>query len=103
VATYRVRILTEAEAELNAQYDWYVSEAGAAVAHRFRELVLRKIAGIAHSPERYPIVDDPVRRCVLPRFPHGLLIALLEGEVVVIAVMHFKREPGYWKKRLRSL
>jgi hypothetical protein len=31
------------------------------------------------------------------------LYVLLEDEVVVIAIMHLKRKPGYWKKRLKSV
>lgn len=55
------------------------------------------------GPEAYPVFDEPVRRCLLGRFPHGVLYVLLQDEVVILAIMHLKRKPGYWKQRLNSV
>lgn len=101
--TYPLRILEEAEAELFAEYDWYKEQAGPEVANRFREVVRSKIQRISRGPEVYQEFDGVVRRSLLGRFPHGVLFAVLDDEVVIIAIMHLKREPGYWKKRLKAL
>lgn len=101
--SYPIRVIEEAEDELLAEYDWYLDHAGQAIASSFRMSLLTKIDRVGMGPEVYPIFDDPVRRCLLGRFPHGVLYVLLEDEVVVIAIMHLKRKPGYWKKRLKSV
>jgi plasmid stabilization system protein ParE len=103
VKAYPIRLIEEAEAELLAEYDWYLEHAGQTVADRFRTLVLTKIDRVGMSPEAYPVFDEPVRRCLLGRFPHGVLYVLLQDEVVILALMHLKRKPGYWKQRLNSV
>jgi len=103
VKPYPVRILEEAEAELFAEYDWYRDNAGQDVADRFRELIRLKIRRISRGPEVYQEIDGIVRRCLVGRFPHGVLFALLDDYAVIIAIMHLKQKPGYWKKRLKAL
>lgn len=43
------------------------------------------------------------RICRVKRFPYGLVYVPRESEVVVVAVMHLHRRPGYWKKRLKGI
>ena len=57
---YPIRLIEEAEAELLAEYDWYLEHAGQSVADRFRTLVLTKIDRVGTSPESYPVFDEPV-------------------------------------------
>ena len=41
-----------------------------------------------------------VRRCCVERFPFGIVFREKEEEIQIIAVVHFKRDPDYWKQRL---
>ena len=41
-----------------------------------------------------------MRRRMLNRFPYGLLYAVEADRIIVVAVMHLHRRPGYWKDRL---
>jgi hypothetical protein len=34
------------------------------------------------------------------RFPYGVVYAIRNDEIYLIAVMHLKRRPFYWKKRI---
>ncbi len=56
---------------------------------------------IVESPERWPKISPKVRRCRLHRFPYGVLYAEENDSVKIIAVMHFKRRPGYWNARVK--
>ncbi|MEG4804714.1 hypothetical protein QUB63_29015 [Microcoleus sp. ARI1-B5] len=54
---------------------------------------------IRASPTRYVAVDEDVRRYMVRRFPYGILYAIEEDYILILAVMHCSREPGYWKIR----
>lgn len=40
------------------------------------------------------------RRVILNRFPYSIVYKTYHEVIVVHAVIHMKRKPGYWKKRL---
>ena len=39
------------------------------------------------------------RRRLLRRFPYGILYKEEESQIVIVAVMHLQRRPGYWRNR----
>lgn len=45
--------------------------------------------------------QEPTRtyRCLVGPFPFALIYKIREKKIIVIAVMHMSRKPGYWKKR----
>ena len=61
------------------------------------ESVLRRIL---EAPERSPFLEDDVRRCLARRFPYGVLYTIETDYILIIAVMHCSRKPGYWRDRL---
>ena len=45
------------------------------------------------------VFDPPFRKLNTDRFPYQI-VYLIEGEtIIVVAVMHQSRKPGYWKER----
>jgi hypothetical protein len=64
--------------------------------------VERTIAAIVSHPKAAPKVKPDIRRRLLKRFPFGILYATTVDEIVVLAVMHLRRRPGYWQDRLGS-
>lgn len=50
-------------------------------------------------PTAWPPVGPDMRRCLLTRFPYLVIYALLPGELLVLAVGHQHRKPGYWRER----
>lgn len=42
------------------------------------------------------------KRLVLKRFPYDIVVRELPEEIVVVAVAHHSRRPGYWRDRLRT-
>jgi len=40
-----------------------------------------------------------VRRFVMERFPFTIVYTELAEEILIIAVAHSSREPGYWRRR----
>lgn len=67
---------------------------------RFIECVESALRQIADAPARWrPFVQD-VRRYVVRVFPYAILYSIESNYVLIIAVMHCSREPGYWRHRI---
>jgi len=46
----------------------------------------------------WPIVEDELRRHLVRKFPFGILYRIEPEKIVIIAVAHLRRRPGYWIK-----
>jgi len=58
------------------------------------QVVMQFPFGIAPEADRPHLRIKPVRR-----FPYGVVYEVLKDEIVVHAVMHLHRRPGYWHDR----
>ena len=43
-----------------------------------------------------------VKRLILRRFPYSVIVSERDTEILVIAVAHHARRPGYWHDRVRT-
>ncbi len=67
---------------------------------RFIETVEAAIRSIVAAPERWRILELDVRRYLTKVFPYAILYAVETDYVLILAVMHCHREPGFWRQRL---
>ena len=88
----------EALTEYAEAVQYYV-EQRAEVAQAFIDAIEDAIYRIRESPTRYIVIDEDVRRCMTRRFPYGILYTIDPDYILILAVMHCSREPGYWKNR----
>ncbi len=67
--------------------------------------VERRIRRLPRSAPRWPrpTRSTEVRNARVKRFPFLIIYALLGDRLVVIAVAHTSRKPGYWHERLGEL
>lgn len=77
----------------------YYAEQRTEMAQAFIDAVEDAVYRIRESPTRYVAIDEDVRRCMTRRFPYGILYTIEPDYVLILAVMHCSREPGYWKGR----
>ncbi len=72
----------------------------AAVSH-----VLRRIRRLPRSAPNWPGLREAaqVRRAIVKRHPYFVVYAILPEQIVVVAVAHMRRRPGYWRDRLGGL
>jgi len=56
---------------------------------------------IARRPTLWRRLKGRFRRCLVHRFPYGVVYAVEDDVVYVAAVMHLKRKPCYWESRDR--
>lgn len=96
-----MRVVFEREAEqemLEAAkyYEGHVTGLGL----DFLDEVEAALSAIAENPLRSAYYNRPVRSIKLARFPYRLLFVVERACVVIVAVMHLHRRPGYWKRRM---
>lgn len=71
-----------------------------ALALRFVEVVEDAVRRIVDAPQRWRVIEEDVRRCLTHVFPYGILYTVEPEFILIVAVMHGSREPGYWKRRV---
>jgi plasmid stabilization system protein ParE len=69
---------------------------------RFVEALTDAIYHVRRTPELCGKVDGNLRKCRMLRFPYGVIYRVKNKSIEIIAVMHFRRKPDYWKKRAQS-
>jgi plasmid stabilization system protein ParE len=65
----------------------------------FLDDVQHAIDSVREHPELGSGVADGFRRVLLRRFPFSIIYATETAQIVVVAVAHQRRAPGYWKGR----
>jgi plasmid stabilization system protein ParE len=93
-----VAYLPGARRDFDDSLDWY-AERSSVAAERFSHSVDESLAKINASPEQFEIVDQRHRACMLKRFPFRIIYRIEPTRILVVALAHAKRRPGYWKSR----
>ena len=58
---------------------------------------------IQSTPELFALFgNSPARSCLVDVFPFTLNFVEFSDQIVVYAVAHHKRRPGYWTRRLKK-
>jgi plasmid stabilization system protein ParE len=79
--------------------DWYAKH-DEDVATDFLSRVDQALDGLASNPNRWPEERRfGFRRVRLASFPYSIYYEIGHLEVLVLAVAHHKRRPGYWIER----
>lgn len=96
----------EADAEFFAAVDWY-EDREPGLGRRFLGAVRSAVGAVVEDPaawaawpgwEREPVV----RSKGVADFPYRILYFVHGDRLMVVAVAHTKRRPGYWRERLSS-
>lgn len=101
-----IRSHPEADEEAEAAAVWYESRQKS-LGGDFLDELDRAFTLITESPTTWPVWPGMpktlgIRRFLLSRFPYGVAYEVTGSEIVVYAVAHLARKPGYWKDRLTS-
>ncbi len=96
-----IEFLEEAEAELFDAALWYESkETG--LGKRFRNEVAGVIDSIAANPLLWRERAGGYRRVNCPVFPYYVPYLIRGNKIIIAAIAHDRRKPGYWHKRAQS-
>lgn len=95
----QVLLRPEAEAEVVEAWAWYEAQR-AGLGDEFVACLEAVLSTAAQAPNAFPMSVGEVRRGLVRRFPYGVFY-ILDGEaIVVLAVAHARRRPGYWEGRI---
>ena len=64
---------------------------------RFEMEIEALIHVICQYPQRYRQYDPPMRRHFSKAFPYAVIYLEEEERILIFAVAHMSRRPGYWK------
>lgn len=95
----RRRFLPGAEHEMLETARFYESKKPG-LGRDFLDEVERTITSAEKRPYLGARHSDNIRRRILRRFPFGVLYAVEPDRIIIVAVMHLHRYPGYWRDRL---
>ena len=94
----KIRFHPEAQREYEDAVSYYEERQGG-LGRRFIFAVEHAFSSIRASPGRWPIMEEDIRRRLTPVFPYAVLYTVEEDHVLVLAIMHCRRKPGYWRRR----
>lgn len=102
----RVRILEEASREAMEAAAWYEHEQVGLGLDFFAAIdaaintIEEDITPLLPMPDAHG--QSATKRLILDRFPYDIVTLEMPKEVIVIAVAHHSRKPGFWRERGRS-
>ena len=88
----------EAEAEFIAAAQYFESQAEN-LGLEFIATVEATYQRLLNLPESGRPFGSRLRRTLVPGFPYGLIYRPGPDTVLVVAVAHVRRRPGYWRSR----
>ncbi|MCG2634508.1 MAG: type II toxin-antitoxin system RelE/ParE family toxin [Gammaproteobacteria bacterium] len=68
---------------------------------QYRNAVKEALGRIRKFPNAYSPISERTRRCLLSKFPYGIIYRHTDNEITVIAVAHLHRQPEYWSGKRR--
>ena len=88
-----------ADAEYAAAATYYAA-ASAELGIRFYDEMERLIREVRQQPERFWMFEPPARRHRSTVFPYAMVYLEKPDRIWIVAVIHGKQRPGYWRARL---
>ena len=94
----RIRFDEAASTELYEAVRWYEAQRTGLGADMV-SAVEEALDFLEDNPQAGSTVAADQRRVILKKFPYQLVYHVRPEEIVVVAVAHLKRRPGYWRRR----
>jgi hypothetical protein len=95
-----LHFLLPAQQELDDAVVWYNQQADG-LGNEFLDELDRAVRRIVSYPFSCQEIDPGLRRCLLARFPYGLVYGVDGNMLIVVAIAHLHREPRYWLDRIK--
>lgn len=96
-----LEFLEASEQELVEAVLWYESkEAGLGI--RFRDEIAHVLDRIVEDPLLWRERSGGYRRVNCPVFPYYIPFFIRGNKIIIAAIAHGHRKPGYWKSRIQS-
>lgn len=93
-----VRFLSIAKQEMINSAIFYETQAQG-LGNDFLDKIDNAVDDISKNPDRWPIINNKIRKRLVQRFPYCILYRIDPEDIVILAVMHLRRRPDYWVER----
>ena len=95
-----IRFLDVAQQELDEAINYFNTESPG-LGDDFLQETLKALDRIGRHPNAWHPCSSRTRRCLLRRFPYGVIYQVAGEEIIVIAIACLHRQPEYWQERIR--
>lgn len=91
-------IRKEAEQDIASAYQWY-EEQRSYLGKAFIAEIENQLHKLEKKPELYSLLAGKVRRALCKKFPYSIYFICKGSDIVVIGVLHQRRNPAVWQIR----
>jgi toxin ParE1/3/4 len=98
-----LRFAPSVEVEIETAGDYY-DDQSPGLGSEFLDAIEEALLRLVEQPQAHGFVldtapEERLRQVVLRRFPYRVVFQEREEDLLVLACMHARREPGYWRSR----
>ena len=77
----------------------YYEECSRGLGEDFSKEIYATISRIVEFPEAWTPLSKNSRRCLVNRFPYGVIYQIERGFIRIIAISDLRRRPNHWQDR----
>jgi hypothetical protein len=88
----------QANAELDEAVQYY-ENCQTGLGLEFAGEIYAAIQRIIEYPDAWSVLSENSRRCLVNRFPYGVIFQIKSNTLRIVAVANLHRKPGYWMNR----
>ena len=78
----------------------YYEHCQAGLGIEFAEEAYAAIRRVCEYPDAWSAMSKNTRRCLVSRFPYGVIFQVKSGTLRIVAVANLHRRPDYWRNRI---
>ena len=97
----QVEYYPEARIEIEKSANWYDDKVEGLGLEFLLEIRYAESQIVKH-PEMWATYEGETRRYLLKKFPFSIIYLITDNKIQIVAVAHYRKKPGYWKKRLQK-
>lgn len=88
----------EAEEDIRTAYEWYEQQRKQ-LGRAFVVEIDRIFEVIEEQPDAYTQCFKSIRRALCKKFPYAVYFTRKNSDIIVLAVLHQRRQPTMWQNR----
>ena len=98
---YELVVRPEAREDLLTTFNWYQKQRSG-LGFDYKLCIDEVFSKIQKHPTIYKKVYRELRRAVIRRFPFGVFYLVEDKTIIILAVLHARRDPALWKSRIQK-
>ena len=96
---YKTIITKAADRDFIEYFSRYAKES-LGLAKKFKENIKQEIEFLSNAPFACAAISKEARQTITHKFPFRIIFIIEDDNIVIIAILHHKRSPAIWQKRI---